>query len=265
MACIRRNACSSLSSSPSSARNDIALLLLPAVNLLPPPADLITLDAAKEQQHSTLPFTPSLSSTDVNATIVKVKPHHEVANHVKQKRNRNSSLVRIENDLAEARAAIRRAIRRRNFTSPKEEIFVPRGCAPDISRQKSGKELFKNLIRVLCNANTSEGFKPEKDVSMPELNLQGYKLSSPIPSQDANHRSILAFFAGGVHGRIREILLRHWKDKDEEVQVHEYLPNGLDYHGLMGRSKFCLCPSGYEVANFRIIEDNFYDVGLMVQ
>lgn len=126
--------------------------------------------------------------------------------------------------------------------------------APDISREKSGIELFKNLIRVLCNANTSEGFKPEKDVPMPEINLQGYKLSSPIPGHDPSNRSVLAFFAGGAHGRIREMLLEHWKDKDEEVQVHEYLPKGMDYHGLMGQSRFCLCPSGYEVASPRIVE-----------
>lgn len=109
-------------------------------------------------------------------------------------------------------------------------------------------------IRVLYNANKSEGFKPEKDVPMPEMNLQGFKLSSPIPGFDLNNRSILAFFAGGAHGRIRKILLEHWKDKDEEVQVHEYLPKGVDYHGLMGQSKFCLCPSGYEVASPRIVE-----------
>jgi len=36
--------------------------------------------------------------------------------------------VRIEEDLAEARVAIRRAILKRNFTSDKKEIFVPRGC-----------------------------------------------------------------------------------------------------------------------------------------
>lgn len=126
--------------------------------------------------------------------------------------------------------------------------------APEISRHNSGKELFKNLIRVLCNANTSEGFDPERDVSMPEMNLQGYKLSSPIPSQDSNHRSILGFFAGGAHGMIRKTLLQHWKGKDEEVQVHEYLPKGIDYYDLMGKSKFCLCPSGYEVASPRLVE-----------
>ncbi|KAH1201876.1 putative glycosyltransferase [Glycine max] len=335
-----------------------------------------------EQQHSTVPFMPSLQ--DVNVTIDKTKPHKEVVANLVQgkKRNRNSSLVRIEEDLAEARVAIRRAILKRNFTSDKKEIFVPRGCvyrnayafhqshiemlkrfkvwtykegelplahegpmssiygieghliaqidnrtgpfsarypdeahvfmlpisvtqivryvynplttysrdqlmritvdytniiahrypywnrtkgadhflaschdwAPDISREESGRELFKNIIRVLCNANTSEGFKPEKDVPMPEMNLQGFKLSSPIPGFDLNNRSILAFFAGGAHGRIRKILLEHWKDKDEEVQVHEYLPKGVDYQGLMGQSKFCLCPSGYEVASPRIVE-----------
>lgn len=40
----------------------------------------------------------------------------------------SSRLLRIEEDLAEARAAIRGAIRRRNFTSEKEDIFVPKGC-----------------------------------------------------------------------------------------------------------------------------------------
>ncbi|KAJ1378937.1 Exostosin-like [Sesbania bispinosa] len=336
------------------------------------------------EQHA-LPLKPPLSSaTTINANI---KHSNTVANNIKKKR-KNGSLLRIEEDLAKAREAIRRAIRRRNFTSEKEEIFVPRGCvyrnayafhqshiemvkrfkvwtykegepplvhdgpmnsiygieghfmaelenaaspfsarhpdeahvymlpisvahivhylyrplttysrdqlmritidytsiiahrypywnrskggdhflaschdwkvwelqAPDISREESGKELFKNLIRVLCNANTSEGFMPERDVSIPEMNLQNFKLSSPIPGQDPHNRSILVFFAGGAHGRIREILLKHWKDKDKEVQVHEYLPKGLDYHGLMGQSKFCLCPSGYEVASPRLVE-----------
>ncbi|KAL9326179.1 hypothetical protein ACSQ67_006824 [Phaseolus vulgaris] len=361
-------------------RNDVAFLL-PAINVLPSEEHLKTLDASKEQ-HRTLPFTP---------TIVKTRPLHIKVCFsssfffffsVHDGKKKSNSLMRIEEDLAEARAAIRRAIERRNFTSEKEEIFVPRGSvyrnayafhqshiemlkrfrvwtyregetplvhlgptssiygieghviaeidnirspfsarhpdeahvfmlpvsvsqivrylynplttysrdelmrvtidytniiatrypywnrstgadhflaschdwAPDISREKSGKELFKNMIRVLCNANTSEGFKPEKDVSMPEMNLQGYKLSSPIPGDDPDNRSILAFFAGGAHGRIREILLEHWKDKDEEVQVHEYLPKGMDYHGLMGQSRFCLCPSGYEVASPRVVE-----------
>lgn len=41
-----------------------------------------------------------------------------------------NSLVRIEQELGEARVAIRRAIKRRNFTiiTSEKEDFIPRGC-----------------------------------------------------------------------------------------------------------------------------------------
>lgn len=128
--------------------------------------------------------------------------------------------------------------------------------APDISKEKLGKDLYKNLIRVLCNANKSEGFTPNKDVSLPEINVQGSILNSPTPNRQrpGPNRHILAFFAGGTHGNIRNKLINHWKDKDDQVQVHEYLPEGVDYYALMGQSKFCLCPSGYEVASPRLVE-----------
>ncbi|KAK7292037.1 hypothetical protein RIF29_07666 [Crotalaria pallida] len=321
--------------------------------------DLETPDPTVEPL-TTLPLKPPLSSIIANN-----------ANHIKKRNNIG---------LAKARAAIRRAIQTRNFTSSKKEIFVPRGCiyrnayafhqshiemlkrfkvwtykegepplvhdgpmasiygidghfmtevenrsspfwaghpeeahvfmlpisvvnivkylyhplttfsrgqfkrvttdytniiarkypyfnrsrgadhflaschdwAPDISRGTNGKVLFKNLIKVICNANTSKGFNPAKDVSIPEMSLLGFELTSS--GQDPNHRSILAFFAGGVHGSIGKILLKHWKDKDEEVKVYEYLPKDLDYHDLMRSSKFCLCPSGYEVASPRLVE-----------
>ncbi|XP_068641751.1 probable glycosyltransferase At5g25310 [Aristolochia californica] len=117
-------------------------------------------------------------------------------------------------------------------------------------------QLYNNSIRVLCNANTSEGFDPQKDVSLPEINLRTGELSPQLLSSppEPTQRRFLAFFAGGLHGPIRPLLLRHWKARDEDLQVYEYLPKDLDYYSFMLKSRFCLCPSGYEVASPRIVE-----------
>ncbi|XP_043699866.1 probable glycosyltransferase At5g03795, partial [Telopea speciosissima] len=114
--------------------------------------------------------------------------------------------------------------------------------------------MYKNSIRVLCNANTSEGFKPNKDASIPEMNLITGSMNGLIGGPSASHRPILGFFAGGMHGPVRPVLLEHWKNKDEELQVFEYLPKGMSYQDKMRQSKFCLCPSGHEVASPRIVE-----------
>ncbi|KAF5482229.1 hypothetical protein F2P56_002817 [Juglans regia] len=124
--------------------------------------------------------------------------------------------------------------------------------APDVSA--ANPEIFKNFIRVLCNANTSEGFQPIRDVSLPEIYLPFGKLRRPIQGQDPTNRPILAFFGGRDHGHIRKVLLKYWKDKDRDVQVHEFLPKGPNYTKIMGQTKYCLCPSGFEVASPRVVE-----------
>uniref|UniRef100_A0A803QBD7 Exostosin GT47 domain-containing protein n=1 Tax=Cannabis sativa TaxID=3483 RepID=A0A803QBD7_CANSA len=123
--------------------------------------------------------------------------------------------------------------------------------APEISHEKP--KLFQYFIRVLCNANISEGFQPKRDVSLPEINLRS-TLSPPDLGQVPQNRTILAFFVGRLHGYIRKILFQEWKDKDNDIQVHEKLQRGQNYTKLMGKSKYCLCPSGYEVASPRVVE-----------
>ncbi|XP_002264111.3 probable glycosyltransferase At3g07620 [Vitis vinifera] len=115
-------------------------------------------------------------------------------------------------------------------------------------------QLYYNSIRLLCNANTSECFNPRKDASIPEINLIDGETIGLTGGLPPSKRTILAFFAGGLHGRIRPALLQHWKEKDEQVQVYETLPEGLSYPDLMKKSKYCICPSGHEVASPRIVE-----------
>ncbi|XP_027062470.2 probable glycosyltransferase At3g07620 [Coffea arabica] len=115
-------------------------------------------------------------------------------------------------------------------------------------------QLYFTSIRALCNANTSEFFNPRKDVSFPEINLQTGDIAIVTGGLSPSNRTILAFFAGGYHGRIRPALFQHWKNKDSDIQVYEKLPGNLSYHEMMKKSKYCLCPSGHEVASPRIVE-----------
>ncbi|KAG9448486.1 hypothetical protein H6P81_008451 [Aristolochia fimbriata] len=123
---------------------------------------------------------------------------------------------------------------------------------PDFS--KANPELFQNMIRVLCNANVSEGFKPNRDATLPEIKIPFARLPVVRPPLSPSKRTILAFFAGRLHGKIRKRLVKHWLGKDRDVQVYLELPKSLDYNKMMRNSKYCLCPSGWEVASPRVVE-----------
>ncbi|KAJ4968558.1 hypothetical protein NE237_015259 [Protea cynaroides] len=130
--------------------------------------------------------------------------------------------------------------------------------APRETRNPMGK-----CIRALCNANVARDFKIGTDVSLPvtyvrwpEDPLRG--LGGKPPSR----RTILAFFAGGMHGYLRPILLQHWENKDPAMKIFNMMPHGegkMGYIEHMKRSKYCVCARGYEVHTPRVIEAIFFE------
>jgi glycosyltransferase involved in cell wall biosynthesis len=99
-------------------------------------------------------------------------------------------------------------------------------------------------------------------VSVPEINLYTGHMPRQLlaPAPPLASRPFLAFFAGCRHGHVRDLLLRHWKGLDLDVfpvyeHSHGQQDGGpLDYYSFMRRARFCLCPSGFEVASPRVVE-----------
>lgn len=127
------------------------------------------------------------------------------------------------------------------------------------------EELAKNTIKALCNADTSEGiFVAGKDVSLPETTIRTPRRPlRNVGGLRVSQRPLLAFFAGNMHGRVRPILLKHWRDKHEDMKIYGTLPSRISrkmtYIQHMKSSKFCICPMGYEVNSPRIIEAIYYE------
>uniref|UniRef100_A0A0D3HKU2 Uncharacterized protein n=1 Tax=Oryza barthii TaxID=65489 RepID=A0A0D3HKU2_9ORYZ len=59
-------------------------------------------------------------------------------------------------------------------------------------------------------------------------------------------------------GAVREVLLTRWEGRDDQVLVYGLLLAGVDHGELMGRARFCLCPTGDDegaaVASYRVVE-----------
>lgn len=122
----------------------------------------------------------------------------------------------------------------------------------------------EHCIKALCNADVTAGFKIGRDVSLPETYVRSARnplrdLSGKPPSK----RHILAFYAGNMHGYLRPILLKHWKDKDPNMKIYGPMPPGvaskMNYIQHMKSSKYCICPKGYEVNSPRVVEAIFYE------
>ncbi|KAJ0030232.1 hypothetical protein Pint_12838 [Pistacia integerrima] len=118
-------------------------------------------------------------------------------------------------------------------------------------------------IRALCNADVKEGFVFGKDVSLPETYVRSPQNPlRQVGGKPPSKRSILAFFAGGMHGYLRPILLQHWGDKDPDMKIFGVLPKvkgNMNYVHYMKSSKYCICAKGYEVNSPRVVEAIFYE------
>lgn len=120
-----------------------------------------------------------------------------------------------------------------------------------------------NSIRALCNADIEVGFKIGKDVSLPETYVTSpHNPLKNIGGNPPSLRPILAFFAGGLHGYLRPILLKYWENKEADMQISGPLPhvrgNG-NYLKLMKSSKYCICARGHEVNSPRVVESILHE------
>ncbi|KAG9449176.1 hypothetical protein H6P81_009141 [Aristolochia fimbriata] len=132
--------------------------------------------------------------------------------------------------------------------------------APYLTRNK-----LEASIRVLCNADLSEGFKLGKDASLPVTFVRN--VSNPLKDLGglpATERPTLAFFSGSRHGPVREILLKYWENKDTDPAMKIFGPtqglmNESAYVQHMKSSRYCICARGYGVHTPRVVEAIFYE------
>ncbi|KAG0580756.1 hypothetical protein KC19_4G197000 [Ceratodon purpureus] len=120
------------------------------------------------------------------------------------------------------------------------------------------EELHKNSMKVVCNADLKANFDLRKDVSIPQTLKGGNQSDLDIGNLPPDQRDFFAFYAGQMHGVVRPVLIEHWKGKDPSMKIYEVLPpeiaQNISYAEHMKRSRYCLCPKGFEVNSPRIVE-----------
>ncbi|CAJ1973894.1 unnamed protein product [Sphenostylis stenocarpa] len=146
-----------------------------------------------------------------------------------------------------------------NRTSGADHFVV--ACHDWAPAETRGRML--SCIRALCNADIEVGFKIGKDVSLPETYIRSSE--NPVKNIGGNppsQKPILAFFAGGLHGYVRPILLEHWENKESDMIISGTLPHvrgNANYIQFMKSSKFCICARGHEVNSPRVVEAIFHE------
>ncbi|XP_060217322.1 probable glycosyltransferase At3g07620 [Lycium barbarum] len=166
----------------------------------------------------------------------------------------------LENHLSDYIGKISRKYHFWNRSRGADHFFVAcHDWAPRLTRKN-----METCIRVLCNSNIAGGFKIGKDVSLPVT----YVRSAENPLKDLggnppSARPVLAFFAGGLHGYLRPILLKHWSDREPDMKILGPMPRDPEgkakYRELMKSSKYCICARGYEVHTPRVVESIHYE------
>ncbi|XP_010437853.1 PREDICTED: probable glycosyltransferase At5g03795 [Camelina sativa] len=131
--------------------------------------------------------------------------------------------------------------------------------APSETRQYMAK-----CIRALCNSDVSEGFVFGKDVALPETTiLVPRRPLRALGGKPVSQRQILAFFAGGMHGYLRPLLLQSWGgNRDPDMKIFSEIPKSKgkkSYMECMKSTKYCICPKGHEVNSPRVVEALFYE------
>uniref|UniRef100_A0A1J3CHF2 Putative glycosyltransferase n=1 Tax=Noccaea caerulescens TaxID=107243 RepID=A0A1J3CHF2_NOCCA len=118
---------------------------------------------------------------------------------------------------------------------------------------------YMNCIRSLCNADVGKDFVVGKDVSLPTTKISSaQKPNGNVGGNRPSKRTILAFFAGSLHGYVRPILLNRWSSTPEpDMKIFNRIDH-KSYIGFMKRSRFCVCAKGYEVNSPRVVESILY-------
>ena len=115
---------------------------------------------------------------------------------------------------------------------------------------------------AICNADIRGAFEIGKDVSITLTPVRNSR--DPLHNLGGlpgSQRDTLAFFAGQMHGNVRPLVFHHWGDnQDSDIKVFRKIPpEERTYAEHMKNSKFCLCPSGFEVNSPRVAETFFYE------